>query len=791
MKKSTLFIFLLVSVLVTQAQVKHNKFTTRIKFDQFNVNADYWTTRVSELKDNSGYFLTNLYTNPSGDFAPSLVRLDVDGNVIMDTVNMYMPISSPSSNSSVKNVITSATNHIALYQTDALSSQMLVASPYLVNYDLNGNILWHLGFIDNAPFGVDLETNKLIATQDGGYLIAGTLYDWNNGNYPASGFSIKVDNSGNMQWHKCYMNRDTMEVHFEDVIEVPSGGYFFAGAAPNFQGGSKPLSSFGYLLNFAKTDTSGNTVWSNALELGAPIDHFTECSGFSTVMVDDTNALVSYTGYDTTSTSNSPKIIVTSINVDNGVTNWTKYYTVTSPGVDLETIEMIKSNDGRVVVSANDYTNFPSKGVLFSLDLQGNYIETKRFTYGGFSGRPYSLINTIDGGFAVVGEVDMDEVLIVKTDKTLDPSCSDVDSTYAALTSTLISDTSHFGFLDSIYTIPTIVQSFLTPSVTHVATSDDSLICSCSNAITGTVVDGVTPVNGAKVFLFKKGIVPKPWAPIDSMVTGVAGTYMFNYVPTDSFLVKVEPSPIFNPNSMISYHKHLDTCYKWESAGVFYAHCDSGTVVKDVTLITPPPLTGNSSLNGYVFEYSGSFNKMQPGDPIPGIDITVEQSPGGIIGGSTSGGNGYYDLSNINSSATYIVSIDFPGLPHDSIYTIAINLNDTTLDSLNFYVDSTGIYILVEPLGTGITVANDANLKLEMYPNPTSGSATLMINAIKPKDIYIDVTNEVGKVISSTTERINSGVNKINLNTNNLSSGIYFIKVREKGKLYVRKLVKY
>ncbi|MDF1673556.1 MAG: T9SS type A sorting domain-containing protein, partial [Vicingaceae bacterium] len=179
------------------------------------------------------------------------------------------------------------------------------------------------------------------------------------------------------------------------------------------------------------------------------------------------------------------------------------------------------------------------------------------------------------------------------------------------------------------------------------------------------------------------------------------------------------------------------------------------------------------------------------GDPIPNIDITVEQSPGGIIGGSTSGGNGFFDLVNINANATYIVSIDYPGLPHDSIWTVAININDSILDSLNFYVDSTGIYILVEPLGIGATVANDPNLELELYPNPTNGPATLMIDAIKPKDIYIDITNEVGKIISTRNERVNSGVNKISLNTANLSSGIYFVKVREKGKLYVRKLIKY
>jgi hypothetical protein len=182
---------------------------------------------------------------------------------------------------------------------------------------------------------------------------------------------------------------------------------------------------------------------------------------------------------------------------------------------------------------------------------------------------------------------------------------------------------------------------------------------------------------------------------------------------------------------------------------------------------------------------------MQPGDPIPGIEIVVEQSPGGVIGGSKSDGSGNYGLSNINSSANYVVSIDFPGLPHDSIWQVAINLNDTILDSLNFYVDSTGIYILIEPLGTGISVANEPNLELELYPNPTNGPATLIINAIKPKEVYIDITNEVGKTILTTIEEVNSGANKISLNTATLSSGIYFVKVREKGKLYVRKLIKY
>tara|TARA_B100002051_G_C16497742_1_gene516210 strand:- start:71 stop:793 length:723 start_codon:yes stop_codon:yes gene_type:complete len=239
---------------------------------------------------------------------------------------------------------------------------------------------------------------------------------------------------------------------------------------------------------------------------------------------------------------------------------------------------------------------------------------------------------------------------------------------------------------------------------------------------------------------------------------------------------------------MISYHKHLDTCYKWESAGVFHVHCDSGSVVKDVALITPPPLTGGSSLNGYIYENTGSFSKV-PGDPIPGIDITVEQSPGGIIGGGTSGGNGYYDLQNINSNATYIVSIDYPGLPHDSIWTVAINLNDSTLDSLNFYIDSTGIYIIDGGL-TGVNIVDNDPLEFEVYPNPSNSNFNLQISAIKPEDVQIEIMNELGQTVFSKQENLNSGNNTIILNTEEYSQGLYLLKIKQKNSIYFKKIVK-
>ena len=779
MKRIFLLLFAVFIYLSATAQIKHNKFTTTIKFAKNNPTFEFGGTAIAELKDQSGYFLSNRYNDQIGGFHPSIVKLDIDGNIVLDSIYNFISINNNGS-TEFFNSTTSLTSHTMLYSTESMAQPSLIISgPYLVNTDYNGNLNWHVGMQDDT---FDLEPSAIINTQDGGYAIIGKMEDPVLNSNKEAGMIIKLDGNGNYMWDKFYRSTDTLGFHFDNGIETPDGGILVVGEAPLYHENAKS-----YLLA-AKMNSTGVVIWSKILKLATPIDPVIAPDKISVGLLNNTDAFISYEQHDTTG-GNYKVPVLTSINVNTGVNNWTKTYSFPS---EPELARATSDGKGNILLHAMDSID---QSVIYRFDDNGNYIGAKSFMTNlpvPFSHFPFVTIPTIDGGFIHTNGMFQNQLLVVKTDKDLDPSCPAIDSLYPfTLTANLNIDTSVFGVLDSVFVLPNLTPITLVAGTPFNTVADDSVICSCSNTITGTVLDNSLPVNGAKVFLFKKGVVPKPWAPIDSMVTGVAGTYMFNYVPTDSFLVKVKPNPLFNPNSMNSYHKHLDTCYRWESAGVFYAHCDSGAVVKDVTLITPPLLTGNSSLNGFVREYSGSFNKMAPGDPIPGIDITVEQSPGGIVGGSTSGGNGYYDLSNINSSATYIVSIDYPGLPHDSIWTVAINFNDSILDSLNFYVDSTGIYILLEPLGTGITVANEANLELELYPNPTNGPATLMITAIKPKDIFIDITNEVGKIISTTIERVNSGVNKISLNTDNLSSGIYFIKVREKGKLYVRKLIKY
>ena len=787
MKRLILLTFSILIAFIGNAQIKHNKFATRITFDQFNPNPEYWKTSVSEIKDNSGYFLTNFYDDQAYGFHPSLVKLDVDGSIVFDTVYEFTPINS-SGYTNIVNSVTKITSHTALYQTGSLGSQVPVVAPYIMNFDLNGNVNWHVGFTDDT---LDLEVSKLIPTQDGGYVIAGKLYDWGFGIYPVSGFAIKLDNLGNMLWHKMYSNKDTMETRFDDGIETPDGGLFYIGSAPNFTGGAKLLDPWDITTCMVKTDNLGNVIWSSANVVDAPIDNGYGPSDFSVGMLNSTDAFVSTFVRDSTG-NGQDKFAITSVNVNNGIHNWTKMYSL-PPGEGINVRRAIPDGKGNIIVSAS-YYGIPATGVLFVIDGLGNVINTKRFNHMGAS-FPYQAINTMDGGFAYISEIDQNEILMVKTDKNLESSCPAIDSVFAfSLSSVSIGDTSYFGNIDSVFSLTNLNPVVLSSGSPIATSSDDSLICSCNNTVFGTVLEGgVTPVNNAKVFLFRKGMVPFPWKPIDSTITDIAGAYQFDYVPTDSFIVRVTPDTLLFPGAMTSYFKEPIWCYRWDLAGVFSVHCDSGAVQKDVKLVVPPALSGNSSLAGYVFESYGSFNKgqMQPGDPIPGIDITVDQSPGGIAGGSTSNTNGHYSLSGLDTNKTYIVTIDFPGLPHDSVWTININLNDTTLDSLNFYIDSTGIYILDQQIGVGIDVVQTDNIDVDLFPNPSNGVFTVNINAIKPENIELQLTDKVGREIYKSSRRIVEGDNSIIFDeTQELPTGIYFLKIQEGNNLHIKKIVK-
>lgn len=66
----------------------------------------------------------------------------------------------------------------------------------------------------------------------------------------------------------------------------------------------------------------------------------------------------------------------------------------------------------------------------------------------------------------------------------------------------------------------------------------------------------------------------------------------------------------------------------------------------------------------------------------------------------------------------------------------------------------------------------------KFYPSPATTMGTLEINLNDNSKVDINLLNAVGQVVYTTNVAGNAGVNKIDLNLNNLSNGIYFYQIK-------------
>jgi flagellar hook assembly protein FlgD len=69
---------------------------------------------------------------------------------------------------------------------------------------------------------------------------------------------------------------------------------------------------------------------------------------------------------------------------------------------------------------------------------------------------------------------------------------------------------------------------------------------------------------------------------------------------------------------------------------------------------------------------------------------------------------------------------------------------------------------------------------MNIVPNPTQGSATLKLNVTAASDATIKVLDMTGReVMTIFSGQLQAGQKNIDFNTENISSGIYLVKVSD------------
>ncbi|HXC03594.1 MAG TPA: T9SS type A sorting domain-containing protein, partial [Bacteroidia bacterium] len=315
-----------------------------------------------------------------------------------------------------------------------------------------------------------------------------------------------------------------------------------------------------------------------------------------------------------------------------------------------------------------------------------------------------------------------------------------------------------------------------------------------SPTISGTVTAPVSGnINSGWAYLVQYDSILKRQHIIDS-VTISAGHYTFNTSIGTKLLVYAEADHVAYPNVFKTYSKHA---VMWDSAAVVNAPCGAIDTA-NIVMYELPPTTGAGTLAGFVLAGVGYVphhfvtnpTVQAPGDPIPGLDVNLEQHPGGIVAGhTTTDGSGHYSFPNV-PPGNYALWVDIPGLGMTRQYVRTITSNEL-YNNLDYKVDSAHIRP-DSTLGTGIAPQTALAHSLQVAPNPFKDQIVINYNLTSPSDVIIEVYNVLGeRIVSTIKTKEDTGSHTYLLKTSesHLSQGSYILRMTMNGIVYSEKII--
>ena len=270
----------------------------------------------------------------------------------------------------------------------AIAGNIYYYAPWLLKTDSTGNVQWSQTY-EGAERRM---LYSLVQTFDGGYALAGeaSYYDF---------WLVKTDSAGDALWSQTYGGAELEEAC--SVVQTFDGGYALAGY-------TSPVGQEESDVWLVKTNSTGNVQWSQTY-------------GFWSYEYADSMVQTSDGGYAIAGRTGSLGVDWDFYVVKTDATGnmlWNKTY----GGADWEGANsLVQTSDGGYAIAG--YTESYGAGVsdfwLVKTDSAGNMLWNK--TYGGlFSEEARSVVQTFDGGYALLGETNdpygfgYEDILLVK-----------------------------------------------------------------------------------------------------------------------------------------------------------------------------------------------------------------------------------------------------------------------------------------------------------------------------------------------------------------------------------------
>jgi hypothetical protein len=312
--------------------------------------------------------------------------------------------------------------------------------------------------------------------------------------------------------------------------------------------------------------------------------------------------------------------------------------------------------------------------------------------------------------------------------------------------------------------------------------------------ITGTVTSPISgPINSGKVYLVNYDALPKKQKIVDSVAIN-NGKYTFNSGHMGfNFFVYAIPSIAQYPNTDKTYSPHVS---EWDSATVVLAPCATQDTA-NIKVYDLPPTSGLGFLGGQVTQSAGYVPRwagnnpgvLIPGDPVPGLDVNLEQHPGGVIAHTTTDMGGNYHFSNV-PAGMYTVLVDIPGLSMTGEYTRTI-VNNQSFTKLDYRADSSHIRPDTAS-AAGIFLLPSTALQILLSPNPFRDQLSIQCTLPAAGDVEVEIFNTLGeRVYNKMKNHADAGLNYWTLDASDthLPQGIYMLSLSYGGDRYIQRIV--
>ncbi len=266
-----------------------------------------------------------------------------------------------------------------LYSTNDASDN---TNSYIEWLDSQGNVI-----VNPVLIGVQNNTVgfALIQTADSGFIVGGV--DYNSTVTNSYAFLIKTNSSGVQQWAKNYGQNFTSG---SSIAQTKDGGYIIAGNTQSdysFEDETNQTAIF-----VARTDSKGNTLWSNTYG-------DTTLQGFANSIHATSDGGFIITGSQLSVANNQDMYI---LKLDSsGNKQWDKYYG--GSYANLGNSGMQTSDGGYIFAGGESINSGDSLAKILVVKTDDNGNASWSYLDTNFSSEAFSVIETKDGQFAIVG----------------------------------------------------------------------------------------------------------------------------------------------------------------------------------------------------------------------------------------------------------------------------------------------------------------------------------------------------------------------------------------------------